>query len=140
MSNHQEVKAGKKEPAPRLGRSNVPTFGAAPRRIIYNKSGEEMFDLNDPSVYEENVGEMPGKSEKIATFISQIQRFFRCDDQKHHGCCYIAPPNSSSSLLQRNKHYQMDNNLQWSMAKILVSKVATQCLTTNSSARCILGN
>ena len=120
LINKEVPKGGKKEPIQKLGRPNIPTFAMAPRKPIYNKSGEEIFDLNDPSVFEETAVGMPEKNTKIITLVAQIKHFFCCDDQKHHGCCWIAPHHSTKP----GKHFQMDGNLQWSMAKLLVSLLA----------------
>jgi len=114
---HKDGANGAKQPAAKLGRSNVPSANYAARRPIFNKSGEEIFDLNDPAATVESADGMGNKLNKIHELLADVKKVFMCDDSKHHGCCWISPPNSA----EPGKHYQMDNTLQWSLAKIVVS-------------------
>jgi hypothetical protein len=88
----------------------------AARMPIFGKDGEEIFDLNNADSVEESA-EAVVKTNKISHLVVEVQRVFRCDDSKHHGCCWISPPGSP----EPGKHYLMDHNLQWSMAKLLVN-------------------
>jgi hypothetical protein len=83
---------------------------------IFGKDGGEIFDLNNSDSVEESV-EGFSKTNRISHLVVEVQRTFRCDDSRHHGCCWVSPPGSP----EPGKHFQMDCNLQWSMAKILAS-------------------
>jgi hypothetical protein len=100
-----------------MGRPNQPRGPSMP---VYNKAGEVMFDLNDPSQCRE-AGNMMEKKDRIPIFVAEIERELICHQNGHHGCCWVAPP----SHPEHGRHFQLDNNLRWGMAKLLVCTYQT---------------
>jgi hypothetical protein len=88
-----------------------------PPMPIYNKAGEEIFDLNNPDQVEE-AGNLVMKRHKIPFYVAEIEREFHCAKVGHHGVCWVAP--ASAGPGEAGRHFQMDDTLKWSMAKLLV--------------------